>query len=72
MRRNGKTCHSKRSFLFPGPLVQALHDKWALRDYPRALAGGYSNRDLVEPRNQVMFPRVLKVCKQAQGCIISR
>jgi len=41
MRRNGKTCHSKRSFLFPGPLVQALHDKWALRDYPRALAGGY-------------------------------
>jgi len=33
---------------------------------------GTVNRDLVEPRNQVMFPRVLKVCKKAQGCIISR
>ena len=40
------------------------HDKWALRDHSRALASGYSNHDLVEPRNQVRFPRVLKVCKK--------
>jgi len=72
MRRNGKTCNSKRPFLDPSsrPSCRTKRPKWALRDHPRALASGYSDRDLDELRNQVRFPRALRVCKKVRGCAV--